>query len=1011
MSKSTLRFVTSIALLLLPVTGPLRATVSEPRELTFVDLMQFRTIRDPAISKNGSFLAYELRPDRGDPEVVLRAIHGEAVHRVALGTSPQVAADGRWAAVAISLSLEEKEKTNDKDDEDGAKPGLALVNLEDGSEERFERVESFRFSEDGRWVAWKHFAEQEEKEEEEEETAEQEKAPTESSPENPVTTEEQASGETQEPGPSGVETSSQGAAEETTPEASSSEEATTTAVGEAAEEADSEDEDDEELGTRCVLRDLRTGASHSFELVTEFAFDEASQFFAFATAKPQGVGNAVQVWRLAEDQTSPLSLASEDHSRYTHLTWARKASVLGFVAAPLDEEGDAQDGTLWAFDGTSAQPIVTPDAVPDRWTIPSINQLSFSDDGERLFFGLRPVDDIARQKKQEAREAEQRKKEGNEAPFQAYDFEDILEDREVDVWHWNDPLIIPNQKEDWEDEQERTYLAVYHRSSDKFVPLADQDMRNVQPAARSPVALATADTPYLRERTWDGFFEDLAVVDLESGNSTTVARRLAESHSLSPHGRYVIYYQDEHWYLYDVASQATRNLTASLDVTFANEDHDYPRARPDYGHAEWLSDDSAALIYDKYDLWKFPTDGSDPVNLTANGRAQQRVYRVVDRDPEEDSIAPGSALLLRGYDDREKHDGWYRVAVNGPGVTPLYTTGKHRLRFIAQAEDSKEWLFTRENFGEYPNLWVTSADLESNTFPEPRPLTNANPQIGEFAWGSAELVEWSSLDGEPLQGVLIKPANWDPNRRYPVLVYFYRFFSQRLHQFNAPVVNHRPSFSLYTSQGYAVFLPDIRFDVGQPGFSATKCLVPGVQKLVDLGIADPDAIGLHGHSWSGYQTAFVITQTDLFAAAVAGAPVSNMTSAYSGIRWGSGLARQFQYEKSQSRIGGSLWEYPERYIENSPVFFADRIQTPLLIQFGDEDEAVPWYQGIELYLACRRQQKDCIFLQYRGEPHHLKKYANKLDYSIKMKEFFDHHLKGEPAPDWMTHGVPYRKDP
>jgi dipeptidyl aminopeptidase/acylaminoacyl peptidase len=268
-------------------------------------------------------------------------------------------------------------------------------------------------------------------------------------------------------------------------------------------------------------------------------------------------------------------------------------------------------------------------------------------------------------------------------------------------------------------------------------------------------------------------------------------------------------------------------------------------------------------------------------------------------------------------------------------------------------------------------------------------------------------VEWLSLDGIPLQGVLIKPADYVENQRYPVIVYFYRIFSNRMYEFNQMVVNHRPNFPFYTSNGYAVFLPDVRFDIGHPGYSATKCLVPGVQKLIDRGIADPKGIGLHGHSWSGYQTAFVITQTDIFSAAVAGAPVSNMTSAYSGIRWESGLARQMQYEKQQSRIGGSLWEYPERFIENSPVFFADRIRTPLLIEFGDEDGAVPWYQGIELYLAMRRLGKDCIFLQYRGEPHHLRKYPNKLDYSIKMKEYFDHYLKGGAGPDWIEKGVPY----
>ncbi|MBE0557917.1 MAG: S9 family peptidase, partial [Proteobacteria bacterium] len=261
--------------------------------------------------------------------------------------------------------------------------------------------------------------------------------------------------------------------------------------------------------------------------------------------------------------------------------------------------------------------------------------------------------------------------------------------------------------------------------------------------------------------------------------------------------------------------------------------------------------------------------------------------------------------------------------------------------------------------------------------------------------------------GIPLQGVLIKPGNYKQGERYPVIVYFYERMSQRLHEFNEVVVNHRPCFPFYASNGYAVFLPDVRYELGRPGFSATKCVVPGVQKLIDMGIADPKAIGLHGHSWGGYETAFIITQTDIFAASIAGAAVGNMTSAYSGIRWGSGMARQFQYEKEQSRIGGSLWEYPERFIENSPVFFADKIRTPLLLMHGDDDDAVPWYQSIELYLALRRLGKDCIFLQYRDEPHHPRKYPNKLDYAIRMKEYFDHYLKGEPAPAWITQGVPY----
>jgi len=183
--------------------------------------------------------------------------------------------------------------------------------------------------------------------------------------------------------------------------------------------------------------------------------------------------------------------------------------------------------------------------------------------------------------------------------------------------------------------------------------------------------------------------------------------------------------------------------------------------------------------------------------------------------------------------------------------------------------------------------------------------------------------------------------------------------------------------------------------------------VPAVQTIIDMGIADPDAIGLHGHSWSGYQAAYVVTQTDLFTAVIAGAPVSNMTSAYGGIRWGSGLARQFQYETGQSRLGSSLFDRRYLYIENSPLFYAHEINTPVLLMHGDVDEAVPWEQSIEMYLAMRRAGKDVIFLQYHDEPHHPRKYPNKLDYTIRMKEYFDHYLRGKQAPEWIRDGVPY----
>jgi dipeptidyl aminopeptidase/acylaminoacyl peptidase len=939
------------------------------KPLTFADLMRFRTLHHPSIARDGSWIAYDLQPDRGDGEAVARSTSLPVEHRIERGADPRTSGDGLWVVATIEPSFAERvkaEKKKDggnKDDKDKPKKGMALLHLMAGTELRFEKVESFALSDDGRWLAYKLHREEEE-EKDEEEKPEEEKS------------EEKAEEEKKA--------------------------------------KDKEEKRKKELGSTLMLRDLREGQEIALVHVKSYAFDEPSALLAYAVEAPEGAGDGVFLRALRSEGTPQQALFQQDGTRSTHLTWLKSGkeeeqSLLAFVTAPLDEEGEAGDATVWAWEGAGdARRVASRDEAPAGWTVPSVNELKWSRDGQRLFFGFKPVDP----------EGEDDDEDGEEE-LDPHDFEAILEDRGVDVWHWNDPLINSNQKKRWEErEKDRTYRAVFHRATGRVVALADLEVREVEVPENPRVALARADVPYLKEVTWSGRYADLYVVDLGSGERQEIATRLSEEQtaSLSPGGRYVIYYDEGHFHVYDVERRTARNVTAALGVPFADEDHDYPSPPPDYGMAEWLADEGAVLVYDKFDVWRVPTGGGAPTRITGGfGRERGYKLRVVDLDPEVDALERGAPLLLEAEHDRLKHESFYAAREDREGVEPLYETGEHRLGFVARAEDADRLLFTHENYNEFPDLWTADLEISPLDPPkgtlqlsEPVKQSDANPQIDEFAWGTAELVEWRSLDGVPLQGALIKPGNYEPGKRYPVLVYYYRFSSHRVYEFNEPVINHRPSFPIYASNGYAIFLPDIRFEVGRPGFSATKCLVPGVQKLIDMGIADGDAVGLHGHSWSGYQTAFVITQTDVFAAAVAGAPVSNMTSAYSGIRWETGLARQFQYEMSQSRIGGSLWEYPERYVENSPVFYAHHIDTPLLIEFGDEDEAVPWYQGIELYLAMRRLGKEAIFLQYRGEPHHLKKYANKLDYSIKMKEFFDHHLKGAPAPAWMTEGVPYR---
>jgi dipeptidyl aminopeptidase/acylaminoacyl peptidase len=581
--------------------------------------------------------------------------------------------------------------------------------------------------------------------------------------------------------------------------------------------------------------------------------------------------------------------------------------------------------------------------------------------------------------------------------------EDILSGRTVDVWHWDDPYISTNQKIRWKKEKDRTYTGVYYPETDTFLPLATPEIPDLRVSEADNYLLGSSQVPYAKRVTWDGSYSDYYLADLHTGEKRLVIEEQEHSVSLSPDGEFLVYYRDGDWYLTNTKTLKSRNLTEELGVPFADEDWDEPADTPGYRGATWMDKSEGVLIYDKYDIWLFPTSGGDARCLTeGKGREEKYQFRIRNLDPEKRYLESGEQVWVTAYHDLKKHTALFSMKAGEPGVEAVVEE-ERKYSLLAKAKDADKVLYTRQSYTEFPDLWVSDQKFKKHTR-----LSDVNPQTAEFAWGKSELVEWSSIDGRPMQGILIKPGNYEAGKEYPVLVYYYRFFTNRLYEFNTVAINHRPCFPYYASNGYAIFLPDIRFDVGNPGYSATKCLVPGVQKLMDMGVADPEAICLHGHSWSGYQTAFAITQTNIFSCAIAGAPVSNMTSAYSGIRWGSGLARQFQYEKSQSRIGGSLWEARDKYIENSPVFFADRIETPLLIMFGDVDDAVPWYQGIELYLAMRRLEKDCIFLQYRNEPHHPKQYANKLDYTIRFKEYLDYYLKGEAAADWIKHGVPYQ---
>lgn len=750
---------------------------------------------------------------------------------------------------------------------------------------------------------------------------------------------------------------------------------------------------------------LASGEVVDLGQVTQFSVAEKGSLLAFVqsveakpakkvasktASKSDNAAAQQQVQVYDGQKAAVVALTAAAKSVYTHLVFSPDGKQLAFLGGDKASKGSESAQQLWLWAGKQAS---TPTLNHVGWIVSAQQEPSWSEDSQRIFLGLRPTPAAPTEKLAKP-----------ESTADLFELERLRADRTLQVWHGQDDRISPQQKAEYQQSLKRTAPAVFWVNEQRFVQLSTDVEERLYQTEHADAALISNGRAYLREMTWNGRVHDMWHVNLHTGKRQQVftANSGSERASLSPSGRYVVYQQQTQLWLFDSETATTQPLGVNAGVSWVDEVHDRPEPASGYGVAGWLSDESAVLVYDRFDIWSLGLDGSSR-NVTQTGRTEQQRFRVEQTDSKALAFAPNSQLLLRSYNEEDKHFGFYQLNLADSTLVPLLT-GAKRYDLVETLEQRGQYLYTEQSFRQFPDLW-----LANNDFSERKQVTDINPQQAQFVWGDSHLIDWYTDAGERLQGIVLTPDGYDANKRYPVLVYYYEQYTDRLHQYNQMKVNHRPNFPFYLGQDYVVFLPDIHFREGEPGPSATESLIPAIDRLIELGVADPKAIGLHGHSWSGYQTAFVITETDRFAAAVAGAPVSNMTSAYNGIRWTSGLARQFQYEMGQSRIGVPMSDDLNVYLKNSPVFFTDRINTPLVIQFGDEDGAVPWEQGIEMYLAMRRLNKAVVMLQYEGEDHHLARYANKVDYSIKMLEFFNHFLKGAPAPDWWQQGQRYQK--
>lgn len=741
-----------------------------------------------------------------------------------------------------------------------------------------------------------------------------------------------------------------------------------------------------EEGATLILRRLETGAEQRYEHVVEYAFATNARRFAFATSTRDGSGDGIHLVDLETGVSMPLMTGQ---GVYKHLTFDASGEQLAWITDRDDYAARQPAFSLvhWRAGGQlGARVRPGSPGLREGWWVSEDADLAFSKDGRRLFFGTapRPVPDP------------------EDEPAE-------WEEVKLDVWNWRDPLLQPMQLVQRERELKRSYRAVLHLRDNRVVQLADDSVPEVTVAreGESDVALGVSDVPYRQLVSWDfPRYHDAYLIDVRSGTRRRVLEKIQAEPDLSPDGRYLTWWDGHRraWFALSTQGGSPVNLTAQVPYPVHDELNDAPMIPPPYGMAGWTAEDRSFLVYDAHDIWATdPTGRRPPRRVTEGvGRRTNREFRYLRLDPEARFIPEREPILLRVFDRGTKGSGFARDRLEGEAEPQVLVLEDRTFRLLQKAKRADVLLFTRERFDEFPDLWVS--DLTGRT---PRRMSEANPAMREFRWGTAELVRWRSLNGQPLEGLLFKPEGFDPAGRYPMLVYFYETMSDGLHTFRTPIAGGSSiSISFYVSRGYVVFVPDVHYRIGYPGESAFDCVVSGVLHILSQGFVDPSRVGVQGHSWGGYQIAYLLTRTNIFAAAEAGAPVANMTSAYGGIRWGSGMSRMFQYERSQSRIGGSLWDAQRLYFENSPLFRADRIETPLLMLHNDQDDAVPWYQGIELFVALRRLGKPAWLLNYNGEPHGLRKWQNRKDWAVRMQQFFDHYLKDAPPPVWLARGVP-----
>jgi dienelactone hydrolase len=927
------------------------AAGKKPRPMTWKDVSSWRYI-DPAnttLSPDGKWVAYPMLTYEGDGELVLKKIKDTLEKKYPIGgagfASLAFSEDGKWVAFKEFPAFKEA-KAAAKTPEKQLFEKLVLIELATGKKTLFERAGHFAFN----GKASSHLAL----------ALVKEKVPG-AKPDDPKSSD-------------------------------------------------------------LLIVELASGKIQYIGNVGEFAFNKPGTFLAYTIEAASKTGNGLYLFSTLSRQTTVLD---NDKMVYKSLGWKEEGDAFAVLKMNKEEKYKTEKGIVIGvkdLDKSAAvflyDPVGDSLSFPKGMTISGSRQPSWSGDLSRLFFGIHEL----KPEKKKSATADSSGKSTTKMDsvktkpgLKTAPGSDSTVKPDMTIWNWQDKRLQSRQQVEETEDKDFSYLGMYDATAAKFFQLSDSNLRVLTLLPKQRYALGEDISPFELDMNLDGqTYTDLWLVDLKTGRRTKWMEKFyspsfASAPRASPDGKKLLYGLDGNYYVYDIDEKTTVNITEKVPTSFINTEDDHNVKKPLTRVIGWSRDNKFVLVRDLWDIWQIPVDGKEiAVNLTQTGRQTKTRYLfryMLDPEENEKGIDLSKPLYVAQYGEWTKKNGIGRIEPgrNGlkAGIDPLVWEDVS-ISSLNKAKNTEVYMFSRETFNQSPEYFVADARLQKED-----QVTHNTPDANKYIWSAGtQLVNYVSDKGDSLQGALFLPAGYEKGKKYPTIVYYYEKLSQTLHNYPNPSYSRTGwNPSLYTSNGYAVFIPDIVYRIDDPGMSAVWCVIPGVKAAIATGVIDEKNIGIHGHSWGGYQTAFLVTQTNMFKAAAAGAALTDLISMYDLIYWNAGISNMSIFEASQGRFAGGPWENWESYQRNSPIYHVKNVKTPLLMLHNDKDGAVDFTQGIEFFNALRRLKKPVVMIQYKGENHGLAKPENRRDYSVRMMEFFDTYLKGKPAPDWLSKGI------